>query len=173
MPRSARVSSFPHIPPAPWQLSGAALVLPHRRGALLLVHYESSPVGPYDELAVATLKRSGPTVVRMLVSREASREGGRHIWGFPKETTPLKWTQTSERVRFQGDRKTWRARAIGPRLPVKLRAWTVQNLRGERVRVPFHIGGTLRLAWCGKMPCALLEDMMLRVDAPLRAPLKQ
>jgi hypothetical protein len=35
-------------------------VLPHRRGALLLVHYESSPVGPYDELAVATLKRSGP-----------------------------------------------------------------------------------------------------------------
>lgn len=161
------------IPPPPWHLTGAALALLSRRGALLLVHYETSPVGPYDELAVATVKPFGPTVLRMLVSREASRDGGRHIWGFPKETTPLKWTQREHRVTFQGNRCIWRARAVGPRLPLKLRAWTVQNLRGERVRVPFEVRGRARLAWCGRVPCVLLEEMILRVDAPVKTPLNR
>lgn len=160
------VNSPPDIPPAPWYLTGAALLLPSSRGALALVHYEDSPVGPYDELAIAVPTWRGPRVVTMLVTSDASRRGGRAIWGYPKELSRLDWTRHDRHVIFSHGRRTWRVRVCGPALPLRLRAWTIQTRDGQRVRVPWAVSGRLRLAWQGRRPALLLEPMHLRVEPP-------
>ncbi|HEY0073370.1 MAG TPA: hypothetical protein VGB77_04650, partial [Abditibacteriaceae bacterium] len=68
----------------PWTLTGSMALLWSQRGALMLVHYESSPVGPYDEWARGVLTRQGPRIVEMLVTSEDSSRSGRENWGFPK-----------------------------------------------------------------------------------------
>ena len=154
------------IPPAPpWHLAGAATVFPllrgRRVGVLGLVRYDASPVGPYCELLEAYLTTAGPTVTRMLVTSEASRQGGRQIWGYPKEVAPLTWRNEADGcVTFRHGHKTWRVRPVGPTLPLKLRAWTVQNLNGERVKVPCAVEGRVRLARCGRLWGAIMTFEM-------------
>jgi hypothetical protein len=168
------------IPAAPWQLRGAALGLLHisfsqrQFGALALVHYDSSPVGTYNELALAVLTRRGPTVVHMPVTSQASMIGGRRIWGFPKTLADLRWQRDGERVIFTTGKNQWRARAGGPRISLRLRASSTQQLNGEWVRVPFEITGRVRLAFSGRRLAVLLETFEMVVHPPLRVhpPLK-
>src|SRR5687768_4495669 len=102
-------SSFP--PPPPWELEGAAVVLLHSwRSILALVRYDCSPVGSYEELAVATLTLHGPTVVKMIVNSTASLLGGRQGWGFPKELGQLRWKQHGRRIRFVAGARVYRVR---------------------------------------------------------------
>ena len=82
-------------PPAPWHLQGDAIALLEPRGVRLLVHYTQSPVGVYNECALAQIhsfralqvlagRVIAPTIVEMQVDLEHSMRCGRALWGFPK-----------------------------------------------------------------------------------------
>ena len=171
MSGAADVHSAPHIPnsafdvpPPPWNLRGAAMVLPQGIvRALALVHYEASPVGPYDELAVIALTRRGPSVVEMQVTSEAAMNGGRRIWGYPKRLAPLRWQQRGQRVLFSAGKKCWRLRPWGPSLPLRIRSWTAQVLDGHLVRVPVRLRGRVRMGWNGRRIALLVESMEMTV----------
>ncbi|WP_245872755.1 hypothetical protein [Deinococcus planocerae] len=88
--------------PPPWTLRGHGLVAlyapaPHLPlGALMLVRYASSPVGPYDELLwveapVASPAGPRPQVRSIVVSTRASVAGGRRNWGIPKRPAGFEW----------------------------------------------------------------------------------
>jgi hypothetical protein len=162
------------IPDAPWHLTGSALGLLHisfsqrQLGALALVHYDHSPVGTYNELTLAVLSRRGPTVVQMPVTSPASMIGGRRIWGFPKTLADIRWQRTGERITFRAGKKQWRARTVGPRIPLRLRASSTQQLNGEWVRVPFEMKGRARLAFSGRQLAVLLEAFEMVVHPPLK-----
>lgn len=140
-----------HVPPPPWHLTGRAAVFLHSwREVQLLVSYDTSPVGPYEEYAIVTVTRRGPSVTVMEVTSEASRLGGRVNWGFPKVVGSLQsgWRQGSWWFRHQ--EKNCRVRPIGPPMPFRLSAFTVQELSGTPVRVPTRATGSARLAFRGR-----------------------
>ncbi len=101
------------VVPPPWRLTGSAYALFYRFsdayvydrvalppslsgmfvggiGAILLVDYETSPVGPYRELLFtpgqfAYGRKKRHTVTHIYVSSPASVDGGRANWGLPKQ----------------------------------------------------------------------------------------
>jgi hypothetical protein len=176
----------------PWDLRGSALVLPCRAlrhirhsaqlykarlkpihvlgrrlpGALALVHYEHSPVGTYDERAIAVLTWRGPSVVRMQVNSPASMAAGRANWGYPKTLAELSWQHNGRRVQFSTDSQTWRARIVGPAFPLKLRATSTQTLEGKVVRVPIRLKARVRLAFVGWRVGIFLDEFSLHIAAP-------
>jgi hypothetical protein len=157
------------IPHPPWHLRGAAVVLPYGvLGVLALVHYETSPVGPYDELAVIRLTRRGPSVVEMCVNSTASMIGGRRGWGYPKQLGRLQWQRQDQRVLFRAGRRQWLVSPWGIAFPVRLRAWTAQLLNGTSVRAPVRVAGRARLAWNGRRVALLMESLEMTVFPPQR-----
>jgi hypothetical protein len=152
--------------PPPWRLSGSMALLLSKRGAVMVVHYESSPVGPYDEWAVGVLTRRGPRIVEMLVTSEDSRRGGRENWGFPKELASLQWRQLGKHLEFQTVREIYRLRAWGPGFPLSAKGFCVQTLNGQEVRVPMQIQGRARLAWRGRQIALLIEEFVFNVEGP-------
>ena len=158
------------VPPAPWQLTGQAIALLEGSQVRLLVHYESSPVGPYDEFALAKLTRRGPSVVEMLVTIEASRQGGRANWGFPKEIAALDWQNDENRAIFRAPGRVLRFRAFGPRFALQLRFWTAQTLENRPVRVPGHRQAQARLAFRGRQMALWLEKFEMNIEPPQPRP---
>lgn len=89
-----------HLPP--WTLRGRGWLAlyrlrPAQVGALLLVRYTSSPVGPYDELMwveapVATPVEGRPSIRRIVVSTAASVTWGRRNWAIPKAQAAFDWS---------------------------------------------------------------------------------
>ncbi|MFC4639645.1 hypothetical protein [Deinococcus hohokamensis] len=87
--------------PPPWRLSGhglLALYAPARSrppGAVMLVRYANSPVGPYDELLwlewTGGLRRAHPVVRHIVVSSEQSVQWGRRNWALPKRLARFEW----------------------------------------------------------------------------------
>lgn len=187
--------TFETPPPAPpWNLRGGALIFLQRAStrkssaraaftevwpsllprALTLVRYDDSPVGVYDERAVAALTWRGAAVVEMQVNSELSRRGGRENWGYPKTLASLSWREYSQappnrgdisRIEFRAENKTYRVRVLAPSLPFRLRAFTVQNLNGRVVRVSIALRGKMRLAFCGKR-AAIFAEFSMTVEAP-------
>lgn len=151
--------------PHPWSLSGDAIAFFDGRGVGLLVHYHTSPVGPYHEVARVSLTARGPKVVRMQVDSAASRRGGRRNWGFPKTLTSINWQRHGSRIEVRANGQLFRWRPAGLALPVCLRAFSVQRFRGRDVRIPLKVTGRARLAWRGRQIGLLLEDMTLVVRA--------
>ena len=73
--------------------------LPESHGGfafVMFVHYDSSDVGPYDELLFMPLTtfpfgcQKGRTISRIFVSSQPSVDSGRHNWGIPKELAEFK-----------------------------------------------------------------------------------
>ena len=165
-------------PPAPWHLRGDAIALLESRGVRLLVHYARSPVGAYDECALAQLhsfralqvlagRVIAPTIVQMQVDSAQSMRCGRVLWGFPKTLAALNWQRDGACVTFKAQFKTWRFRVARLSVPVKLRASVVQVLAGRNVRVPMQLQARARLVWRGRQCGVLLEDFRFEVAAPL------
>ena len=150
----------------PWRLTGSAVALLSPRGVVMLVHYDTSPVGSYDEWARAVLALRGPRIVEMLVTSEASMRGGRENWGFPKQLAKLQWMQRGPRIEFRTQNAIYRLRAGGPSVPLRLRSFCVQTLHGQDVRVPFFIEGKARLALRGRQIALLMEDFVFDVERP-------
>lgn len=157
-----------NIPPAPWTLTGQALVLlASPLTARLLVNYQASPVGPYLEHALARPTLRGPHVFQMSVTLAASMRGGREIWGFPKTLENLSWQSDGARVAFTRENQTFRVRVWGPLFPLALPFWTVQNLNGADVRVPGCIKATAQLASVGRRLALFLPHFVMTIEPPV------
>lgn len=154
-----------HAPPPPWHLTGQAAVFLHSwREVQLLVSYDTSPVGPYEEYVIVTVTRRGPSVTVMEVTSEASRRGGRANWGFPKVVAPLESDWRRGRWRFQRRGRNTHIRPIGPSIPFRLKAFTIQTLEDSLVRVPTRSAGKFRLAFRGRQIGLYLTTFHLTVD---------
>lgn len=174
-PRPA--SACPEAPP-PWSLRGQAIVLPLLRiesgrlliGAQAWVRYDESPVGPYDEYAVALLGwtggKWGPRVVEMPVTSSDSMRCGRANWGYPKSVRALKYLRRGLGVRFEDEGRVRLFRLSRGRLPLAAQAWTVQVLAGQSVRVPMSVRGRARLCWSRQRLGVCIEDFQFHVQAP-------
>ena len=155
------------IPDAPWILHGEAIALLASPFSLrLLVDYRDSPVGPYREHALAQMTWRGPHVFQMSVDLEASKIGGRTIWGFPKALEYLAWIRCENRVEFRRESQIFRVRKMGPSFPIALAFWTIQNLNGADVRVPGQIRARARLGFRGRQIALCVEDFWMKFDAP-------
>ena len=137
-----------------------------KRGAVMLVHYDSSPVGPYDEWAHGVLTRQGPRIVEMMVTSENSMRAGRENWGFPKRLANVHWRQYEKRIEFQTESEIYHLRVWGPHFPLNAKGFCVQTLNGQDVRVPMQIQGQARLAWRGRQVALLVEKFVFHVDWP-------
>ena len=155
------------IPGAPWTLRGQAVAfLASLTSLRLLVHYLESPVGPYDEHALANWTRRGPHVHQMSVNLEDSMIGGRTIWGFPKTMESLAWRSTQNRATFRREAKQFRVRATGPTFPLVLPFWTAQQKDGVWNRVPGGIEGRARLAFRGPQLALWLDSFSMTIEPP-------
>lgn len=102
----------------PWFLRNGGFLPPElvgehfegQLGALMLVDYRKSPVGPYRELLFAAgrnlrWRHHLFSVTRIYVSTAASAVSGRENWAIPKETAEFEVIQEeAERVIVQRDR---------------------------------------------------------------------
>lgn len=155
------------IPNAPWKLRGEAVaLLASPFVARLLVKYEQSPVGAYDEHALATLTARGPHVFQMSVNLEASRRGGREIWGFPKTLEFLNWKRSGQRIEFEREEQIFRVRAFGPQWNFALPFWTAQQKDGAWLRVPGHIKARAQLGFRGRQLALVLRSFEMRIEPP-------
>jgi len=156
-----------NIPDAPWILRGQAVAfLASWRAVRLLVRYEESPVGFYLEHALSTLTRRGPHVFQMSVNLEASRRGGREIWGFPKTLESLDWKTRGNRLVFRRENQTFHVRTLGPTFPLALPFWTAQQKGKEWVRVPGSVRAWARLGFRGRQLALVLTSFEMKIDAP-------
>lgn len=156
------------IPPAPWQLRGKAVAfLASPFSVRLLVHYDESPVGPYDEHALATLTMRGPHVFQMSVNLENSMIGGRSIWGFPKTLESLEWEERGKRIVFRRESKRFRVRVFGPSFPVALPFWAAQQKEGVWLRVPGKMRGRARFGFRGSQLALVLVSFWMEIEAPM------
>jgi len=139
-------------PSAPWQLNGSGVILLYRFpkrwvlehgllpaalggafvggvGAVMLVDYTGSDVGPYQEALFIPGQfwlRGGlvSSITRIFVSTVASVDGGRENWGLPKELAEFQCQGDSFRVR-RGGAPLLQAEVsgYGPQLPFAT-AWS-------------------------------------------------
>ena len=137
------------------------------KSAMACIHYDSSPVGAYEEFALIELSLRGPSAVEMPVTSEDSRQAGRALWGFPKELEAMIWNRKGARIEFQKESEKFRFRALRFSFPVKAKTWTNQILDGENVRVPVSIQGRARIAFRGKQIALFLESFEMQVFAPI------
>lgn len=159
----------PPIPPAPWHLTGQAIsFLASPLKLRLLVNYASSPVGPYLEHAISVPTWLGPRVVQMSVDSEASKNGGREIWGYPKTLEQLSWERDGNRLVFRRENQIFRLRIWGPSFPIAAPFWTAQTLNGADVRVPASLKARARLASRGRQLAIFLEEFAMTFEPPHR-----
>ncbi len=203
-------------PHAPWSLTGECVLawaaspageLPADLCALpgpalvTAARFESSPVGPYLELAVSRPARLGARpgmcVTLMVVDTHDACVGGRVNWGFPKEVGALQWEESGDERAL-----TWREREVrvqatpsGPAMPVVLPMRALQRRADGLVVVPGRLRGRARVsrveieaaegdtlaALAGQRRGLLVSGLKLAVDparrptglsATLRAPLR-
>jgi len=150
-------------PPAPWQLTGSGVILLYRFpkrwvlehgmlpaalrasfvggvGAVMLVDYTGSDVGPYQEALFipGQLWLGGglvSSITRIFVSTVASVDGGRENWGIPKDLAEFQCQGDSFRVWREGAPLLQaEVSGYGPKLPFAT-AWSplplvIAQLRG-------------------------------------------
>lgn len=178
------------IPPAPWTVRGAALVVVGRLGrdaarelagrarglaapwplgslaAVGFVRYDDTPVGPYHELTVAPgiLWRDlpGALISHMIVDSERSMLAGRALWGLPKTLGRFDWQPEGVTVRNAAGTTLLAARYTLRRrsLPLATPPLPVFSLRGPR-RQLFTVGG-----WLGDA-----QRVHVQLTAPADSPL--
>ena len=163
------VARLPRTAPAPpWRLRGSGLVWIARapgaaaaavqRGIVgrpltiggMLISYEETPVGPYDEVIGFVSLRRGWALAGHIpfiaVNAAASVLGGRANWALPKTLATFSGHPAHERAmcaRHHEWEVTARARVLGPALPVRIRFTLVQAGADGRER-RFHGRARLR-----------------------------
>ncbi|MFI8293432.1 acetoacetate decarboxylase family protein [Streptomyces sp. NPDC085614] len=167
---------MPTYPPEPWHLAGQMFlslwVVPRRRLPVLpdavkpltvagraviggaWVVYERDSVLHYNELLTAVLVRDGlrprVTITDIWVDSEQSRDGGRRLWGIPKDMARFDITRGA-RITFAASERTPLASAafhVRHRLPGRWPAsyQVCQDLDGRLKTSPVRSRSTLRLA---------------------------
>jgi hypothetical protein len=109
-----------HDCPAPWHLTGTGIVLVMRLSkswkqryglsdykgliaSLCLVNYQTSPVGPYQEIllipgTLANPKGKHLSIDRIFVDSEQSVLGGQINWGIPKQMAMFNWQDDGKTI---------------------------------------------------------------------------
>jgi hypothetical protein len=165
---------------APWRLKGQGIIIVYRFSAdwvsehahlqdfqkgqfcggwgyVMLVDYQSSPVGPYRELLIIPGKfdpHRRQSISRIYVDSQASTQNGRYNWGIPKETLPIRWTTAANSDSFlvaeQSDPVfSCRIRSGGMAFPVTTRLLPIrlhQELCGKTFRTNPRGNGWGKLA---------------------------
>lgn len=115
--------------------------------AVAFVSYEPGSELTYEELLVATPVRDegrvAVSVPQIWVDSEASREGGRDMWGIPKQLARFGQGSSIAAVAVTG----------GVELPGRWAAagWTAQRLDGRDVRTRMRMSGRVSLVRTGWM----------------------
>ncbi len=164
------------IVPAPWSLRGESFIqvllspvdavrhlVPeafeiqskkgHTLGALMWVHYTSSPVGPYEELLFMPARvrckgKSGYCITHIWVDSEDSVESGKENWLIPKRLGRMEFRSTGRvreaRLEEEGTGVIALARFQCPRFPPPVPMHSaafpmplLQQREGRTVFVPF------------------------------------
>ena len=133
------------VPPPLRRVLGPVLVVGAR--------YDTSPVGPYLELAVAEPvrlgMRAGTCVTVMVVDSAASREAGRAGWSFPKELGTLRWSAGGDGtigVRWEEGDVEVTGTPMGPAVPAPVPSWSLQAGDAGVVQAGALLRGRARLA---------------------------
>lgn len=162
-------------PPSPWQLRGqlyaSAFLVPARDldvtlpprwsvvrlggkavVAAIWVDYQPGGVLSYRELMTTVLIRSGarvlPSITHIWVDSPASRDGGRELWGIPKELAEFSFSGAGFTAR--GDAgpiargMVGAARGLPVRLPVRFRV--VQHHHGGALVTPVRATASVAFA---------------------------
>ncbi|MCU0496734.1 MAG: acetoacetate decarboxylase family protein [Anaerolineae bacterium] len=135
------------LAPAPWTLTGNGYILLYRWprsfasahspfglskggfGAVMLVDYQTTPVGPYHEILfipgqVAYTSAIGYSISKIYVSTMDSVINGQLNWGIPKEQAQFDWqtsTDGQDQIRVSIDQHPIASvdlTPFGPRFPV-------------------------------------------------------
>ncbi len=137
------------VPPPPWTCRLRAVARVVRIGswvgALAVVRYDDTPVGPYAEAFTARAGLVHATVPWMVVDSEASVVGGREYWGLPKQLGRIDFSEDLREAHVEAEptRMTVRALRTGPPVPVVLPGLLRQPGRG---RAAVRFTGFLRPA---------------------------
>jgi hypothetical protein len=136
------------VPPIPSELSRAVRVVRLGRRAIVgaaWVRYEPGGVLHYNELLAAVLTRAGlrprVTITDIWVDSVESRDGGRALWGIPKDLARFEFDGDAARAEKESETLAEATVTRGPRLPGRwpLGFKVVQSLNGapktSRVRV--------------------------------------
>jgi hypothetical protein len=134
-----------HDFPAPWQLTGNGIVLimrlseswKKRHGlgdykgliaSLCLVNYQTSPVGPYQEIlfipgTLANPKGKHLSINRIFVDSEQSKTGGQLNWGIPKQMATFNWQDDGKTIDVSIEHQglncfSCQVKRKGPSLPI-------------------------------------------------------
>lgn len=174
-----RAQEHETVTPPPWKLQGDGLILLYRfapdfvnahvssemgsfrggLGAVLLVDYATSAVGPYRELLFSPGRfelggKRGHSISRIYVSSETSLASGRANWGIPKEYADFRRTHI-------GGVQSWHVSVNGQSIlqlaytpgRVAFRVWTwplfvpiVQYLDGRLFVTRLRAHGVCKLA---------------------------
>jgi hypothetical protein len=136
-------------------------------GALMLVDYRKSPVGPYRELLFAAgrnlrWRHHLFSITRIYVSTEASAVSGRENWAIPKQTAEFEVIQKrdSERVIVQRDHLAEVDLTVAPGRGLPIPALSFLAPPSWRTIVQFRDGQALatRLSGRGMLRPARLLD---------------
>ena len=101
-------------PPPPWFLTGElivvpALVKPRALGGVMLADYRSGTLVYRELIVFSHATTRGMVVSHIYVDDEQSLQGGRQVWGLPKELAEFEYTPTRFVAR-QGDNTLLEAR---------------------------------------------------------------
>lgn len=180
--------------PAPWLLTGEGYILAFKFpahfvqahgfippflkncfaggiGAVMLVDYQQSPVGPYREALFIPghfnyAKRRLLSITKIYVSTLASVEDGQRNWGIPKELATFEFDNLSsseQHIKMSNDERTILDITIsshGPSIPVNT-AWnpisfTLIQQQGNRIMLTKPQGrGKIQHA---SIECAVVEE---------------
>lgn len=111
---------------------------------VVLVDYEDTPVGPYQEVVAAAALRRGRRVLGQVpfiaVDSLPSVHGGRSNWALPKTTATFTGGagERATTVRGDGWSVTARIGRTGPRLPLRVSSWNTGPLGDYRVHLRAH-----------------------------------
>lgn len=88
------------FPPPPWLLRGSAVLVPAaagRRGLLLAAYGDGATLAYHELIVFGGVRRAGLRVgwevAAIWVDSAASRDGGRAIWGLPKQLATFRWSE--------------------------------------------------------------------------------
>ncbi|WP_027344952.1 acetoacetate decarboxylase family protein [Hamadaea tsunoensis] len=145
------------LPPLPAALASLRPVRLGRRALVgaAWVDYEPGGVLSYRELLVSTLTRDGlrprVTITGIWVDSVPSRDGGRALWGIPKELAAFELTGTDASAAAEGGplaTAVLRRRLLPFRVPVGFKV--AQDLGGRPKTSPVRATarpGTARVTW--------------------------
>ncbi|GAC1517673.1 MAG: hypothetical protein NVS1B12_04840 [Acidimicrobiales bacterium] len=155
---------------APWAMVGEVITAVFRRagsgvgggagattlpgpGILFAARYQTSPIGPFTELAVVEPVhrrpgRVGFAVTYSVVDDERACRDGRTKWGFPREVGRLRWDHRDDAIRVTWDDQALQVDVVVGRVafPLLVPVHLLQHRGTERVVVPVRFRGLARVA---------------------------